>query len=783
MCLGHRVAQDGTHAAVDVGDVGMEANRTQVRTRIGRIGHKQRGVERLVELAVRSHLGQEVTAVGARNMGTELAGRACQDGRKIQQVGLAVARHLDLAQVLGMADHLVDGAEAQTCHDLAQLLGNKEHKVLNVLGLAAEAMTQTAVLRGDAGRAGVLLAVALHKAAHGDERHGRKAKLLGTQQAGDGNVGTVHELAVGLEHHARAQAVLQQRLLSLGKAELQRQAGVPNRIARGGTRAAVVAADQDLVGSTLGNTGGDGADAGLTDQLDRHARAGVGVLKVEDELGQVLDGVDVVVRRRRDQADAGRGLTNLGDPGVDLLARQVAALAGLGSLGHLDLDLEGAAQVAARHAKARACHLLDRGVLGVAVGQRGLATRIFAALAGVGAAAQAVHGDGHALVRFLADGAVRHGAGVKAADDVERGLYLVERNRRAAAGIKVQQVAQAHGTAGAVQAGAVLLKGVVAVLAAGGLEQVDGLRVDQVILAAERAPLGQTQRGQLIGSRALKDSERGVVALVLLALNVLDAHTAHTAHRAGEVRVDELRRKAHGLEDLRRMVALHRGDAHLGHDGDDAGGRSLVVVGDALLGRHVQVAACRQVADARMCVVRIDAARGVAHQCRKVVRGHGVAALHHDVGKGTHAGANQVVVHAAYGEQRRHGHLARSGTIAQHHNVHAVANRGLDVFGKLLERSLQRALTRVAAVDGTETAGLKANTVDGADAVKLPLVEQRALQAHQLAGRTGILEQVAVVAQVERGRSHHVLAQGIDRRIRDLGEQLIEVVKERTRLL
>ena len=490
-----------------------------------------------------------------------------------------------------------------------------------------------------------------------------------------------------------------------------------------------------------------------------------------------------MVRRRRDQADAGRGLTDLGNPGVDLPAGQVTALAGLGALGHLDLNLEGAAQVAARHAKSRTCYLLDRGVLGVTVSQWGLATRILAALAGIGTAVQAVHGDGHALVCLFADGTVRHGAGVKAADDVERGLHLVERNRRATVGIKVQQVTQAHGTAGAVQAGAVLLKGVVAVLAAGGLQQVDGLRVDKVILAAERAPLGQTQRGQLIGSRALKDSERGVVALILLALDVLDTHTAHTAQRAGEVRVDELRSEAHGLEDLRRMVALHRGDAHLGHDGNDAGGRSLVVVGDALLGRHVQVAACRQIADARMCVVRIDAARGVAHQCSKVVRGHGVAALHHDVGKGTHAGANQVVVHAAHGEQRRYGHLARSGTIAQHHDVHAVADRSLNVLCKLLERSLQRTLAGIAAVDGTETAGLKAHAVDGANAVELLLAQQRTLQAHQLAGRTGVLEQVAVVAQVERGRGDHMLAKSVDRRVRDLSEQLIEVVEERARLL
>ena len=56
-------------------------------------------------------------------------------------------------------------------------------------------------------------------------------------------------------------------------------------------------------------------------------------------------------------------------------------------------------------------------------------------------------------------------------------------------------------------------------------------------------------------------------------------------------------------------------------------------------------------------------------------------------------------------------------------------------------------LAGIAAVDGTEATGLKAHAVDGADAVELLLVEQRALQAHQLAGRAGILEQVAVVAR------------------------------------
>ena len=106
-----------------------------------------------------------------------------------------------------------------------------------------------------------------------------------------------------------------------------------------------------------------------------------------------------MVRRRRDQADAGRGLTDLGDPGVDLLAGQVTTLAGLGALGELDLQVGGVHQVVAGHAETCRCDLLD-----LAVAQRIIdAVFGFAAFTGVGAAVQAVHGDGHALVRLFAD--------------------------------------------------------------------------------------------------------------------------------------------------------------------------------------------------------------------------------------------------------------------------------------------------------------------------------------------------------------------------------------------
>src|SRR3546814_11073531 len=63
--------------------------------------------------------------------------------------------------------------------------------------------------------------------------------------------------------------------------------------------------DQDGVGLRLGDAGGDGADAGRGHQLHADPRLRVDLLEVVDELGEVLDRVDVVARRRRDQADAG----------------------------------------------------------------------------------------------------------------------------------------------------------------------------------------------------------------------------------------------------------------------------------------------------------------------------------------------------------------------------------------------------------------------------------------------------------------------------------------------
>src|SRR5690606_25127890 len=124
------------------------------------------------------------------------------------------------------------------------------------------------------------------------------------------------------------------------------------------------------------------------------------------------DRIDVVVRRWRDQADAGPRIAQPRDKRIDLAARQLAALAGLGALGDLDLQDLGVDQVFGRDPEAARGDLLDLAALLGAV-----AGRVFAALAGVAAAAEAVHGDRQRLVRLGRERAQAHGRRVEAAHD------------------------------------------------------------------------------------------------------------------------------------------------------------------------------------------------------------------------------------------------------------------------------------------------------------------------------------------------------------------------------
>ena len=137
-----------------------------------------------------------------------------------------------------------------------------------------------------------------HDAAQRHERSGGEAKFLGPEQRGHGDIATGFQLAVRLDINAAAQIIQHERLVRFGEAEFPRAACVFDRGERRGARAAVMTADKHHVCVRLRDARSDRAHPDFRHQLHADARVAVGVLKVVNQLRQIFDGINIMMRRR-----------------------------------------------------------------------------------------------------------------------------------------------------------------------------------------------------------------------------------------------------------------------------------------------------------------------------------------------------------------------------------------------------------------------------------------------------------------------------------------------------
>ncbi len=212
--------------------------------------------------------------------------------------------------------------------------------------------TQLWILGCHTYRAGVGVAFAHHHAAEHDEYRCAEAELLSTEECHTDDVVSGLELTVGLQTHLAAQAVAHEGLLGFAQTDFRRDAGVAHRRCRRCSCAAFCARNHNQVGFRFSHTGGDCADTALCHEFHANLCLRIDVLEVEYQLREVLDGVDVVVRWRRNQRDAGDGVTRACNHLIDLESWQLAAFSRLRSLCHLYLYLFGVDQVFGGNAKA-----------------------------------------------------------------------------------------------------------------------------------------------------------------------------------------------------------------------------------------------------------------------------------------------------------------------------------------------------------------------------------------------------------------------------------------------
>src|SRR5580704_12645447 len=269
------------------------------------------------------------------------------------------------------------------------------------------------------------MALTGHNAADGNEGRGTEAEFVRAEDGADENVAGKAEAAVHAESDAGTQAGAEQSFVRVAEADFPRQAGVLDRGERRGAGAAVVAADGDDIRPGFRDASSDYADARARNEFYTDARLRIDGAQIVDELREVFDAVNVVVRRRGNQRSAGRGVANARDVFGDLARGKLATLAGLGALRHFDFEFLGANEIFGGDAKAAGSNLLDlacRARCGVEIG-------IFAAFAGVAAAADLVHRQRQSLVCFGTQRTEGHRLRAETLENGFEGFHVIEGNR------------------------------------------------------------------------------------------------------------------------------------------------------------------------------------------------------------------------------------------------------------------------------------------------------------------------------------------------------------------
>ena len=146
-----------------------------------------------------------------------------------------------------------------------------------------------------------------------------------------------------------------------------------------------------------------------------------------------------MVRRWRNQRNAGDRVAGFGDHLVYLKSGQLTTLAGFCTLSHFNLNFRGVYKIFSRYAKTSACHLFngttERNAVFVGV-ETGI---VFAAFTGIATAVQFVECKSNSLVSLFADCTKRHSRANKTLNNVVDRLNLVDRNGIA---LKLEIIAQ-----------------------------------------------------------------------------------------------------------------------------------------------------------------------------------------------------------------------------------------------------------------------------------------------------------------------------------------------------
>ena len=233
------------------------------------------------------------------------------------------------------------------------------------------------------------------------------------------------------------------------------------------------------------------------------------------------------------------------------------------------------------------------------------------------------------------------------------------------------------------------------------------------------------------------------------------------------------------------MIALHGGNTHLAHDAQDAiDGSGHIIFQRGLRFFAVEFIFLCQIFHGFQCQIGIDGSDAETDERREVVDFSRFPGFQDDTYVRADLGGDEVIVEAGRRQERRDGHVFL---------VHAAVRKDDDVrpfgygFAGFHEKISQCLLHGAAAagygVEKREHHGLELFRLQIFDEFHFLIGEERAVDRERRRAFLIGVHDVCHISDAHRRRGDDLLTDAVNRRIRDLGEVLLEIIVKQLRLL
>ena len=379
-------------------------------------------------------------------------------------------------------------------------------------------------------------------------------------------------------------------------------------------------------------------------------------------------------------------------------------------------------------------------------------------------------------MRFLRNRAIGHRTCFETLYDLLNRLHLFDRNRRILRD-KIHQTAKGMRALAVIHHSGVCLELRIVALPDCLLQVDDGLRIVKMVLLVLAA--SQIMEADAV-ERGIRSKSQRIKGMIMTEgnslLNFPDTDSADSGNRSGKIAVDDLLRKPHCLKDARRLIGLNGGNSHFRCNLYDTGEKRLVVILDGRMIILVQNSPVNQLGNALMGKIRVNRAGTKAKKCCDLVHISRLSGFQNNGYLCSFLRPDQVLLHGGYGKKRRHRHVVFiHAAVRQNNNVLSLCGRTVHSDVQLLQCALQRGVLVIKKRNGFR---MEARLIQGADLHQIHTGQNRMIDLQHAAVLRLLIQKVSIGTNVNRGIRDHLLTQGIDRGIGNLGKQLLEIIEQ-----